>query len=719
MRHTLTRLGAFLCVLAFLANCAFLGGAAGPRSPGPDVYLNPEDIIFLVDGTPNTQAVLGTSVTVNVTVRNAGTQPTQKITVNITRDNSVLIAQLTINNPIQPNEWTYATTVWDTSQGNLQPGDHTVNVTVSDLADDNPNNNTASTHFIILAVPKAHVFVDSIDLPYNAMVGEPVKITAKLKNDGNKEMSDADNVKFYVGTQFLPNGLVAYPVGLVPDNVTSTEAVYNWSTTQPGKFVITVEVVSTGYKLESHIINLTFPAPNVYITKIELDKTEIMQGESVSVTCRMRNNGSKAAQDEEIWFLIDDATSPSSTNYTVYKSIPMKDVEVSQLFSWNSTDAAPGNHTFKVKIPNSVDVNATRTSGVLVVKPRTPKMAMTGFQVTPDKVNSGTPLLLNAVLENSGTADAYNQEVRFFLTSTDTYPLAIKKVNVKAGTSSNVNYTYTPEIGENDTRMNFFALFGTTAINDSALVQSTVPLRPDLTVVSADFPTSMMKDEAYTVTAVIANIGKAPATNFTVKFNMGTELPYLIKNLDLANGQCMTVNWTLTPSLAGDHLKLKVDADATSSVAESNEFNNVFESDPVIVISGESQAFIEVQSVNPAQKSYSVATGSKATVKLTVTLQNKGAKAGLVFLTVREGPTVLISDNVTVPANQTTTVTYRWNITGAKTHTAKIGIEGADAGLITSRIISVDLTETTPGFELVAVAAAVIAVVILVRKKRK
>lgn len=708
-----------MCVLAFLANCAFVGGAAGPRSPGPDVYLNPEDIIFLVDGSPNTQAVLGTSVTINVTVRNAGNQNTQKITVNITRDNSVLIAQLTINTPIEPDEWNYTQTVWDTSLGNLQPGDHTVNVTVSDLADDNLNNNTATTHFTILAVPKAHVFVDNITLPNNAMVGDQVNITAKLKNNGNKEQTDPDNVKFYVGTQFLPNGLVSYSVPLVADNVTSTEALYRWNTTQPGKFVITVEVVSTGYKLESHIINLTFPAPNVYITRIELDKTEIMQGESVSVTCKMRNNGSKAAQDEEIWFLIDDATSPSSTNYTVYKSVPKNDVEVSQLFSWNSTDSTPGNHTFTVKVPNSADVNASRTSGVLVVKPRTPKMAMTGFQVTPDKVNSGTPLLLNAVLENSGTADAFNQEVRFFLTSTDTYPLAIKKVNVKAGTASNVNYTYTPEIGENDTRMNFFAVFGTTVMNDSALVQSTVPLRPDLTVVSADFPTSMMKDAPYTVTAVIANIGKAPATNFTVKFNMGTELPYLIKNLDLANGQCMTVNWTLTPGIAGSKLKLKVDADATSSVAEANEFNNVFESDPVITVSGESAAFVEVQSVNPAQKSYSVATGAKASVKLTVTLQNKGARAGLIFLTVREGPTVLISDNVTVPANQTTTVTYKWNITGAKTHTAKVSIEGADAGLITSRIISVDLTETTPGFELVAVAAAIIAVVILVRKKRK
>jgi len=67
-------------------------------------------------------------------------------------------------------------------------------------------------------------------------------------------------------------------------------------------------------------------------------------------------------------------------------------------------------------------------------------------------------------------------------------------------------------------------------------------------------------------------------------------------------------------------------------------------------------------------------------------------------------------------------VTYQWNVTGTKTHTAKVELSGTDSGLVTSRIISVELTENPaflPGFELVAVAAAVSAMALVAARKRK
>ena len=84
---------------------------------------------------------------------------------------------------------------------------------------------------------------------------------------------------------------------------------------------------------------------------------------------------------------------------------------------------------------------------------------------------------------------------------------------------------------------------------------------------------------------------------------------------------------------------------------------------------------------------------------------------------------MVLSENVTVPANSTRDYKYKWNITAAGTHTAKVVIEGADAGLISSRITSVDLTEWRewyePGFELLVVLAVVGFFVILAGRRRR
>jgi len=187
----------------------------------------------------------------------------------------------------------------------------------------------------------------------------------------------------------------------------------------------------------------------------------------------------------------------------------------------------------------------------------------------------------------------------------------------------------------------------------------------------------------------------------------------------------MTVNYTVRPSMTGQNLRFKVEVNAEHSLTavESDEFNNVFESIQDIVVKPQPKAQIELQSAEPGRKSFKVKTGEKAGVSLTVTLKNSGEKDGMVFLTLKEGLVVVLSENVTVPANSTRDYKYKWNITAAGTHTAKVIIEGADAGLITSRITSVDLTEERlwyePGFEVLVVAAVVGFVVILAGRKRK
>jgi hypothetical protein len=724
MRQNIKRFGAFLCALSFLLELAVFAvpaAADGPRSPGPDVFVTSTDIKFLVGGTETGSAIQGTFVTINVTIRNAGDMPSTCVTVSF-YDGAIFIGMSDLGQELSDlgtgTGFLYCETVWNTTASTI--GAHTVKVDVQDFyEDDNLTNNSDTKQFSILPIPKSHCFVSEIALAYDALIGDTVKVTATVKNDGTKEQSDADSVKFHVGTTPLANGVIAYTVPLPADNVTTATAEFIWNTSamQEGPFFIMTEVASSRVKTESHIINLSLPQPNVYITSVTLDRETILHGESVRITVRLKNNGTRSATDEEVWMLVDNATSPG-TNQTISKSIPKGDTEVVVNFDWNSTDSAPGNHTFKIRVPGSGDRNAMKVSANLVVQPRLPNVAMISFVSTPAMVDSGATITLSAVLENTGTADAYNQEVRFYLNSTDSFPLATKKMNVRSGASVLVNATYVPDIGETNVDMNFIAVFGESKLNDTTIVRTIIKPRPDLVVVGVDAPRLMTINQEYPITAVIGNPGRAPAFSFSVRFNLGTELPYVVKGLDLANGQTMTVNWTFKPTIPGSGLRLKVEVDATANVSETDEFNNINETIKDITVRSEPRASIQLNSVTASKKSVQVEKGLTGTVKLTVQLQNKGEKDGTVMLTITEGLVQIVLDNVTVTANNTKEVVYKWNLTGAKTHTAKIVISGSDTGLVTSRILSVDLSEKTPGFEALFVVAAVAVAFILVRRRK-
>jgi hypothetical protein len=710
---------------------AALASAAGPRNPGADVSLTANDIKLRVEGNEVSEAIIGSIVAINLTIRNEGDMNSPKVNVTILYDASnTFIHSGDVPVPVPAGSSVYYEVNWDTTGVAL--GDHTLNVTlVEPSGDDDMTNNQAFKPITIRPVPRPHVYVDSIKVKESALVGQNVTIRADLKNDGTKDSDPADTVKFMVGTQLLPGGTMSIQ-SIPADNTTVTTIYYDWDTAtmQAGHFIIKVEVASSGFRLESNPITLSFPMPNVYVYRVDVDKVNILQGETVIITGKLRNNGTKTADEEEVWFLVDKAATPTMVNYTRNFRVPMENQDVNFQFVWDSSEASPGLHNFTVRVPGSGDPRSSATTPNVEVRARVPIVNMTEFSAKPGTVRSGEVITLAAKLVNTGSADAYNQEVRFYLGSVDTYPIAIKKVNVRLDTAAWANATFIPEIGENDTTMNFIAVFVNPPNPDEKLTGSVkvltiVPQRPDLVVTSVDVVRGMVVDSEYSVTAVISNNGKAPAINFTVKFNLGSELPYLIRGLDLANGQSMTVNWTVRPSMTGTNLRLKVEVNAEHSptAVESDEFNNLFESIQDIAVKPKPKAQIELQTVEPKGKSFKVRVGEKAGVQLTVSIKNSGEKDGTVMLTLKEGLVVVLSENVTVPANSSRQLKYKWNITAAGTHTAKVVIEGGDAGLITSQITSVDLAEERlwyePGFELLVVVAVLGFFIILAGRRRR
>jgi hypothetical protein len=254
MMCTLKRVGVYVCVAAFLfgaAGAAALGHAAGPRSPGADVGITENDIIFRVDQVAVTEAIQGELVTIHLTIQNYGDMDSDQVNVLVLYDDSnTFIFNDNLTEAVPASGSVEYDVDWDTS--NVAVGDHYVNVTLTELqsGDDDTGNNQAYKDITILPVPVPHVYIDSIEIPESALVGDNVTITAKLKNDGTKESPIGDAVKFLIGTQPLPGGTVVYDGPLAADNNTVAEVQYGWDTTnmQQSVYIIKLEVVSRSWR---------------------------------------------------------------------------------------------------------------------------------------------------------------------------------------------------------------------------------------------------------------------------------------------------------------------------------------------------------------------------------------------------------------------------------------------------------------------------------------
>jgi hypothetical protein len=331
------------------------------------------------------------------------------------------------------------------------------------------------------------------------------------------------------------------------------------------------------------------------------------------------------------------------------------------------------------------------------------KLAVDSLIVSAASALEGTNVTFTALLNNSGTAPAVNQTLIF--ADGATMLGAVTNLTVGMGQTQNVQFVWTlPDVAANTVK-NITAAVG----DSSAWVNITIVAKvPVILITDFTVPDGMRIGDVKGFSATIKNNGTGDATDLVVDFydnatKLASSAPF---NLTVGSSFVATVNVTMVGTADVSHTffvkAMGVEKNATKTVTHL----------PVPASVG-----ITSITVKPAKKDKQPQDSTQS-YTLTVTLKNTGeVKSSNCTLTIKEGTKTLFTENIALDGNQTLPKTYTWKVKGSGGHTATATLTGADAGTPASQTAKCTL-EYTPGFEVLFLVAAIVVAVILVRRRK-
>jgi len=340
MRLSKERLIAAAAVLALLGMIP-LTTVAGPTSP--DVAINPSDIAFSND-YPKT----GETVAINITVHNKGETEATAVTVRFYTDQElVFFAEKDITR-IAPNGTGIASTNWPATL----PKTYTIYVKVDCTADLNLANNQAQR--TITVTQGGVLLVDMALDPSSCRPGQPFWVNGTVRL-GTQPSSNAD-VRVTVKD---PTG---NPVGTPATAVTDSGGNYKVNLTAPGSAMnYEVEVSATSGGLKGNgTKTLRVILPDLVVLEVTFSNNKPKEGEKVTLTALVKNNGTEAVDTLEVAFYIDN------NRIATKKEGPLAPDNSTQVsVTWTATK---GSHQVKVVIdPNAKVGEINEDNNVLII----------------------------------------------------------------------------------------------------------------------------------------------------------------------------------------------------------------------------------------------------------------------------------------------------------------------------------------------------------------
>jgi hypothetical protein len=728
MNKWLNRGTALMIAMGFLTGASFLAlpaGAAGPRAPAFDV-----SVTFTQAGQPVTAYDFNTAgnLTIDMLIGNTGSNTsTASVVLGVEWDSwgsnaewswqdlHTWSPQVLNNGTPTPLSFTWETTD-DPYLPWINPYEH-VNIYVN-VTDGAVSLNYSKT----LNVSVAAGIVNEITLTTSNAI-DPGKLVL-----GVDTLTVKSNVTIIAIGKDTTGGIINFYLDDMMGDPIGNVSMGNVGTVSNGtvkqyEFVTNLSKVSPAPSFDDHMIYaeavlgwvrmsnvsadsfaIVAPVPDVILAGFTVDpmSVTIHKGETVPVTmtATIMNNGTGAASNATVHFF--DGTTELGVNYTgpidakASKDIPF-------VYELNDTTAL-GNHTLAAGVDSQTPPVYYTELNITVLG--VANVTVSALAVSPVAgAFEGDNVTLTATLFNNGTDDAVNQTVTWYDGTTQIGTTT--NITVAKGGTSTATLIYALPSVDSDANRTIKAMVGASFMTINVLDKNKAP-KIELTAFT--IPSGFKMGDVVTFQATVLNNGTGDAVGMTVSFldnatSLNTSAAF---NLSAGQSKQISLNVTIAGLPDANHT-----FQVQSSVAGS-------QSKAITQMVGHklSAASIAVKgfSAKPA-KLTDKAKDSTQTVTLTLTVANSGELQGTVTVSIKEKTKVVATENITLAGLTNTTKTYTWKIKGSGDHTATVTLTGS-AGSPATSTAKASLTYASPGFELVALAAAIVAAFVLVGRRK-
>ncbi len=564
-----------------------------------------------------------------------------------------------------------------------QPGAHTITVDADAynyIKESDEGNNRYQAN---ISLPYPDLVVERLNYsPATFVTGQPVTLRATVRNNGTGAILSGnyyyERVDFYIDNTWVCYSYLY--ADLYPGE--SINLSCSWSAT-PGSHTLKAVVDTPNRITESNESNNALEAamarvepPDLVVENISWSPQSFVTGDRITITATVKNigRGNLSSGYRYVAFYVDGNHIGSPYRYTSLTVNESFTVSV----QWYVT---PGNHTIRVvadsnnAVPESNETNNALEVALPVIE--APDLIVENISWAPQNFVAGDLITLTATVRNigAGSVSSYGRYIHFYIDGGYIgYAYSSAALSPNQSFDAKVQWRVTP--GNHTLKVvvdTYNHIPESNESNNALELNLPVVEYPDLIVENVTWqPLSINSGERVTLTATIKNIGRGNLSTLPryVGFYIdGTLISNVYNSQAMSANSSFTVSayWMATP---GNHT-LKVVADSTGGIRESNESNNIVELSlpevayPDLVVSNISWSpavFNEGESVTFSAEIKNVGTGTIAYSPLYAAFYLDGNYIGY-------GYTV-----TTLSPNQTVTLQRQWTATLGN-HTLEVVVD--------------------------------------------
>ena len=312
---------------------------------------------------------------------------------------------------------------------------------VKNLIEESDESNNVKTASVTPAnrTPETDLVIESVTFtPENPSMGDPVTITASVKNNGPKEAGES-HVAYYVDGKPLET---AYLNGLAPGAAESNSI--TWTATI-GRHVIKAAADYNDYVFEIDESNntaeaiLTTASPDLVIQSVTWSPLVPTTGDDITLTLTIKNQGTLRAGSSYLSYYVDSAY---QGNHYIEDIDP--GAAVTRAFAWTFLAES---HTFKVIIDkaNSIIEGDESNNEKTAVIPA-PDLAIEAITWSPAEPSENVSVTFVIMARNLGSSTAYSPYLDCYIDDMPINRLPID--SIAAGASAAGIFTWTARSGE-------------------------------------------------------------------------------------------------------------------------------------------------------------------------------------------------------------------------------------------------------------------------------